>query len=490
MKKIIASVFAAAFIGMGLASAQSVDLNAEKLIDVDRANCWGLGAQSYTKTAGQVISGTASVRSNQLTSMLPGASWVKSPFIRLSGANITFKCRLDGNPGTTRSIKVFLIPVDESNAAYKEGTPVEIWNFSFPKATTQTLYSHSVPVPAQYLSLGGNYKGVYKVQVSWLGTGGTGRMLSDDFVVPGEYYALPSQNCWPKKTIQDRDNDGVEDANDEYPDDATRAYNSYYPGKGVFGTLLFEDLWPFKGDFDFNDVVVDYNITHVSNAANKLVESKITTTTRATGASYKDGFAIQYLGLDNAKVASVTNNTITGATHVIGSNGVESGVTNGATIVIFDNAKKVLTETVGTGINTSLSAPKVPTVTKTATITYTKNLVTLADVSADKFNPFIVVNQNRKVEVHLADKAPTNLADASQFGTKDDKSSAGSGTYYRTAGNLPFALNIPVSSGYAIEKTDLTKAYPKLIDWALSKGTSFTDWYKAANAVPTNIYSK
>lgn len=496
MKKLIASLLTASLISVG-AFAQSVSENAESgNINLEAAQCWAFGAQSFTNLANLKISGNYSVRSNQLTSMLTGASWVKSPFIKLSGGNITFNTKLDGNPGTTRSLKVFLIPVDLTNVAYREGSMVEIYSYNFPSATTTTLKSHSVTVPTEYLTQGGKYQGVYKVQFSWLGTGGTGRLISDDFNIPGEYYALPSQNCWPKEVIQDADKDGVPDDSDEYPNDATRAYNSYYPAKGTFGTLLFEDLWPYKGDYDFNDVVVDYNFNHVTNAQNKVVETKATIVTRANGASFKDGFAIQYQGLSNDKVVSVTGTRNFGTLHKYNANGTEQGVNNGATFVVFDNATKVLKVTTGTGINTSLSSPKSPIDTAKLVFSYrsangnaaTGGDVTLADLSADKFNPFITVNQDRGVEVHLADKAPTSLANTSLFGTKDDKS-AGS-TYYRTAGNLPFALNIPSSALYPTEKTAITNGYPKLIDWALSNGTAYPDWYKTLYSVNQYLYTK
>ncbi len=56
----------------------------------------------------------------------------------------------------------------------------------------------------------------------------------------------------------DTDGDGIANTLDMYPNDATRAFDNYYPSKTVFGTLAFEDLWPGKGDYDMNDLVVDY----------------------------------------------------------------------------------------------------------------------------------------------------------------------------------------------------------------------------------------
>lgn len=493
MKKIFSAIGLAALIAFGV-QGQALTLDAEngnRAIDI--ANCWALGAQTYTNTSNLVISGSWSVRSNQLTSMLPSASWVKSPFIKLKTGNITFKTKLDGNPGTTRSIKVYKIPVNPANNTSREGALEEIYSYNFSSAITTALINHTINIPASWNNQ------VYKIQFSWLGTGGTGRLLSDDFVIPGEYWALPANNCWPKDIIQDRDGDGIPDDQDEYPDDDKRAFNCYYPAKNVFGTLMFEDLWPSRGDYDFNDVVADYNIKHIANAQNKVVESKITVALRASGGSYKNGLVFQFKGIAPNKVLSVTGNKITGALHSLASNGTEAGVTNGAAIVIFDNAYRVLTiPGGGTGINTTPGIAKSPIDTIRVTVSY-RNAngtassggdVTYSNIDNSLFNPFITVNQVRGVEVHLLDGTPTALANTALLGTKDDKSAAGQNRFYRTANNLPFALNIPESVPYLNERAEITTGYLRLIDWAISGGSQFTNWYKnlPGNRNENNLY--
>jgi hypothetical protein len=74
----------------------------------------------------------------------------------------------------------------------------------------------------------------------------------------------------------DTDGDGVSDTKDDYPNDPNKAFDNIYPSNDAFGTLAFEDLWPAKGDYDFNDLVVDYNINQVTNAQNMIVEIECT----------------------------------------------------------------------------------------------------------------------------------------------------------------------------------------------------------------------
>ncbi|MEO6150835.1 MAG: LruC domain-containing protein, partial [Mucilaginibacter sp.] len=59
-------------------------------------------------------------------------------------------------------------------------------------------------------------------------------------------------------TGKDQDGDGVNDDQDEYPKDPERAYTSYFPSKDAYAQVAFEDNWPAKGDYDLNDLVIDY----------------------------------------------------------------------------------------------------------------------------------------------------------------------------------------------------------------------------------------
>ncbi|MGB0979843.1 MAG: LruC domain-containing protein, partial [Croceimicrobium sp.] len=105
----------------------------------------------------------------------------------------------------------------------------------------------------------------------------------------------------PRVTPEDDcDNDGVSDASDDFPCDPARAVRNTYTG-----TLSYEDLWPSQGDYDFNDMVVDYEIDHILNGANQLVEIEADWTVRAVGAAYENGFGFTFDGLDPNVISSV-----------------------------------------------------------------------------------------------------------------------------------------------------------------------------------------
>ncbi len=275
----------------------------------------------------------------------------------------------------------------------------------------------------------------------------------------------------------DDDNDGIPNNLDDYPTDPERAFNNYYPAKNTYGTLAFEDLWPGKGDYDFNDVVVDYNVNQVTNAQNKVVDVNPTYVLRARGASFQNGFGFQ-LNLLPSGVASVTGQRLTDNLVNLNANNTEAGQSK-AVIMVFDNGSSILPYGGGNAIGTN-TTPGAPWVTPD---TIRMNIHLTTPILASTFgyppyNPFIFTNGNRSKEVHLADKAPTDLADLSLFGTAQDDSNPATGKYYKTKNNLPWAIHLTERFVYPNEKTPTNTGYNYFNQWAESGGTLYTDWYK------------
>ena len=278
-------------------------------------------------------------------------------------------------------------------------------------------------------------------------------------------------------TGTDTDGDGVPDHFDDYPTDPDRAFNNYYFNQGDFGTLSFEDLWPATGDYDFNDAVVDYNFNQVTDGDNKLVEIEGTFVLRAHGAFFHNGFGFE-IPIANSLVSGVTGDlSITGNVVELDNRNLESGQTN-AVVIVWDDAYDVLPQQgPGVGVNTDPNVAFVTPDTLAIKITLTQP-VKLSDVGHPPYNPFIFVDQQRGVEVHLVDRSPTDLVDLTLFGTEADNSIPAQGRYYKTQNNLPWAINIIERFDYPIEKVDITYAHLKFAEWAESSGQISYDWWK------------
>ncbi|MES2389953.1 MAG: LruC domain-containing protein [Bacteroidota bacterium] len=294
--------------------------------------------------------------------------------------------------------------------------------------------------------------------------------------------------------VVDTDGDGVYDNAEEYPNDPDRAYNNYTPAPNVYGTLAFEDLWPAAGDYDMNDMVINYNYNTVTNASNKVVEMKAGYKVRALGASYNNGFGLQFDVAPNKVTSVVSSNqgARNGNETVRANNGTETAVTNKATVIVFNRASN-FAPVYDQYLNTLMSNPKYAPKTLSLTVNFTRNSLNMSDLGALPFNPFIFVNHVRSTEVHLPGYAPTTLANQSLFSTMTDRTNLGLGRYYKSSTGMPFALHLPVEFQYPVEKAPITNAYLKFASWAQSAGSTNTDWYTGTSTAYRNtnyIYTK
>lgn len=237
------------------------------------------------------------------------------------------------------------------------------------------------------------------------------------------------------------------------------------------GSLAFEDLWPSKGDYDMNDVVIDFESTHYRNSKNLVVRIVDKFTPKWSGAGQCNGFGYQ-LGIPVGSVSKVeVKSDYNDYLSFIKTDakGMEIGQKK-ATIVLFENIKTILEQ------NTEK-----PNVSKSFTVTISLSGPTsINNLTPPPYNPFIICGTDkgrRDKEVHLPNKQPTDLANMALLGTLNDKSSVSKGIFYISDENYMFALHLPVTFDYPEEKQRLENAYPRYSTWAASKGAVDTDWY-------------
>jgi len=249
-----------------------------------------------------------------------------------------------------------------------------------------------------------------------------------------------------------------------------------YPATG-YGTLAFEDLWPSKGDYDFNDLVLDFRFTISTDQNNMVNEVNGTFIIKAFGAGMENGFGFQLSDGINPADLNVTGSSITENYINLSGNGTEANQSK-PTIIVFDNAYNQMIHPGGAiGVNTNESAPYVTPDTINIKITLPQNRYSYNDLDISNFNPFLIADLNRGLEVHLPDYPPTDLAETSRFGSIQDDSDPSVGRYYKTENNLPWAIKIYESFDYPIEKVEIIDAHLKFHQWAISGGAEFPDWY-------------
>jgi len=273
----------------------------------------------------------------------------------------------------------------------------------------------------------------------------------------------------------DSDNDGVIDELDDYPNDPEAAADVYTPSQLGMGSFAFEDLWPLKGDYDFNDMVISYRYTNVQNSNNELVRLKMSFTIRAVGASQHSGFGIE-LDVDPNLISSVSGHHTLGNNTSLNAKGLEASQSK-AVIIVFNDSFNHLQPAAGANyINTDPSEATVNPFEVEVVVEFT-NPIDPALVGEAPFNPFIFSSMDRSKEVHLAGNMPTSLGDQVLFGTEFDDSNIVTGKTYQDANNLPWAIHIIHEFRYPIEKSRIDQGYNRFVQWGQTGGALFPDWY-------------
>src|ERR1035437_5446532 len=434
-----------------------------------------------------IASGDYKIKPEAITfTPLPGNyTTVQTVTLACPTPGVTIKYTLDESAPSKTNGVVYTVPINLSSnltlqaIAYKTGMEdgdVAMGDYTF--QLTRVVKPDLTPAP-------GNYTTPLSVSITSTTIGATIRHTTDGTAPSknvGKVYTLPipistnmTINAIAYKTglddsevvsgdyvislgSADYDGDGVSDNEDDYPTDPNLAFNNYYPGVG-FGSVAFEDNWPFKADYDMNDMVVDYRFNQITNADNMVVKLTAKLVVRAMGASFHNGFGIEF-PVTSSQVSSCVVTLKNGNPIPMGSlvsidpvNGLERNQAK-AVVILFDDGFKILASNGGTGVNTTPTLPFVVPDTLLMTVIFTQPIS--PDVLKSQiFNPFIFTNMSRGSEVHLPDYPPTSQANKTLFNTGEDKSDPANGKYYKTATNLPWALNIYEGYQYPNEKVSI-----------------------------------
>jgi len=266
----------------------------------------------------------------------------------------------------------------------------------------------------------------------------------------------------------------------------------WYPGSNSWGTLAFEDLWPVLGDYDLNDILMRYRSQQILDASGRVSALTLNLRLDARGGKIHSGFAIALPGVTPAQVASA-NLTMNG--QPVGTTLMPVGVTGqggSAVFEIFPDATAIAPDDNSascriTGYyNTGQDCPIQPFINFVLNVQFTNGLATFP---SPPYDPFIFntetsalygKNVSKGAEVHLPGRQPSSRADTSLLGSHDDTSVLSNGSYshsYQNAAGLPWVLDIPMLWDYPYELENVVKAYPNIVSWAVSGGSSYANWY-------------
>lgn len=224
--------------------------------------------------------------------------------------------------------------------------------------------------------------------------------------------------------------------------------------------VMFEDKNTETTDFDFNDVVVDYSWTVDGKIINKkkyAAAAQFLVDVAAYGAFEKDGFAIKLDGFSADAVESVK------------VNGTAVPFTTAATvnpvIYVVDDLSAAFGDTI---VNTDPAKAAVRAKSYQIDITFKDGKLALGTAAsfAKQINPFVFKTENRTTETHVYPKKSVD-------GT----------TSYATSNGLPWAIEVPTTVGYVLERTPIDQAYTKFVLYATGNNDKVNrKWYNYPNA--------
>ena len=260
------------------------------------------------------------------------------------------------------------------------------------------------------------------------------------------------------------------------------------------GVYAFEDMWPAKGDFDMNDVMVHYKkesefYLHKDGSV-KLNMEKIYLTTYQNYVDLTTGLAV------DLQVSDL------GTLYV---NKILKGQTDYASTDYKVKKTKVIyaLPEFGWDSNESRMWYLTDDITKNLGTTYVFEVTYSKAVNKSQVTvkPFLYRKQKngKQWELHLPWEPPTSKADLSLLGTVDDKSDPtvkkknGQKMYYVGDSLYPFAfymdgVSIDQFLGTILQRANESKPidtfFPGFVQWSLSEGVDNTDWYLHPVDVP------
>lgn len=223
------------------------------------------------------------------------------------------------------------------------------------------------------------------------------------------------------------------------------------------GTVIFEDNWPYQGDYDMNDVAIEYFSTVYKDKNNKVV--KLVDVMKVVNDKFSNTQACQFGYQFNTNSNNIKSVTIT--PEPVETDKDTKGLepqNDTPTVILFKNNMN----NIG------------------ATFTVTTLIANTVDSKylIPPYNPFIAIS-DRGREVHLTMHAPTPRADFLIFGQGNDDSKPEQKIYYVSKNrSFPFAIKIPIR-GFILptETKRIDEIYPGFSNWVESGSNEDEEWY-------------
>jgi LruC domain-containing protein len=241
---------------------------------------------------------------------------------------------------------------------------------------------------------------------------------------------------------------------------------SYFPSSDSYYVVAYEDLFPNRGDYDFNDLVTAYQVKFGKDKDGKLRKISGNGFLIARGASYDHNW---YLGID-------LPSNVTGRYSVSffeqGSNVPAAGYpleydfSGRINLLLAENVAQNFYDNNSTYVNTFAEQSIVQGPKFEFEINF-EQPINHIEVEDAPFDPFLYVHDTG-YEIHLVNKEPTLSFSMNQ---QDDKNQ------FKDQMGFPFAMLVSENWLPPIAGEDMGVAYPEFIEHVASQGANKKSWF-------------
>lgn len=246
----------------------------------------------------------------------------------------------------------------------------------------------------------------------------------------------------------------------------------YYPSDNGYYIVSYEDNYPNRGDYDFNDLVIGYRVGFgiLYNETSKLYEVTSLLATGymiARGAEYTHDWYLR-IPVNSVVEGFVTKNLfIENSSQQVSGFPVTQPLLGDINIQVLNDTKKLMSATGSAFINTidnqSLIQGK-----KFSFVINLDTPVLLSEFAAPPYDPYLHV-RNTNYEIHLPGFT-TQINSSANYGVSST---------FKDASGYPFVLIFPDDWHPPLEGEDLGLAYPQLMNYITSPNTSNETWYQS-----------
>ena len=264
---------------------------------------------------------------------------------------------------------------------------------------------------------------------------------------------------------QDSDGDGIPDASDAFPCDASLASVIYAPSQSQWSLLAFEDQWPGDTDLDYNDVVVRVHQRFFRDAQGRTRRMNVLIDPVAVGGDANNGLALQIPASRTG--VSARRRVGGGAWEPLGLEADQN-----TTLIVSPNLRELFAGASG-AINSRTDRPVVSGQRIELELTFATPPT--LNTGLAPFDVFIFRSGDFGHQIHLPSYGGTQAMNTALFGTGHDASS-GSRFFIHHSGT-PSALNLQNTARYPLEGVAIDELFPNIVPFATSAGLTHADFY-------------